>query len=224
LKIDETKLKIVSVRAKDRHTRQAEVEDAKWHGINEARKADQVAAAHAADAATAKAKLKVSRDGERAAAEEAARLTEERDAAIAEAEAEKVRAAQADADKCEAIVAAAKSDAVKRAVVATARRMKLEKGSAPPTAAPLALAKPKDDAEPSKREKQIRAIVATALELGFDVLNIPRLGKGQIKKQCLASQPGLFGAGPDPFRDAWQKALNERRVRTLDHNHYTRQK
>jgi hypothetical protein len=83
-----------------------------------------------------------------------------------------------------------------------------------------ARSKRKDAAEPSKRERQIQAIVEMALAQGFDVLSIPRGGKSTIRTQCMKTLPLLFGAGPDPFKEAWQEALDQNRVRTADHDRY----
>lgn len=91
-----------------------------------------------------------------------------------------------------------------------------------PTTTSAVRPKPKDAAEPSKREKQIQAIVEMALAQGFDVLSIPRGGKAMIRKQCMETLPLLFGAGPDPFKEAWQEALDQNRVRTADHDRYVK--
>lgn len=90
-----------------------------------------------------------------------------------------------------------------------------------PAATPvLVSAKLKEMSGLSKRERQIRAIVAAAVEHGFDVLSIPVGGKGEIKRKCMTLHPELFGVGPDPFKEAWQKALDQKRVRTTNHDRY----
>lgn len=83
-------------------------------------------------------------------------------------------------------------------------------------------ATPADDAELSKRERQIRAIEEAASENGYDALRIPTGGKSLLRKQCQRLHPSLFGAGPDPFNDAWKEALacNPPRLRMADHHKF----
>jgi hypothetical protein len=234
LKIDETKLKIASVRAKDRHTRQAEVEDAKWLGINEARKANHLAATHAVDAATAKAKLKASQDEIRTAAEEAAKAITERDAAIAVAEANIARAAQAESDTRIAEAAAANSEAGKRAAVAAARRMQLEKAKNSPTRhatnvpqEPGAKSGPAnmentqnlEESGLTRMERKIRAIEEATARMGLPVMCIPTGGKTTLRKECLKSLPQLFGSSGQ-FDDAWKSAVAQTRVRMANHDEF----
>jgi hypothetical protein len=73
----------------------------------------------------------------------------------------------------------------------------------------------------SKRERQIAAIVAAAVAEGYAPMSIPVGGKAALKKICKASRSDLFGAGDDPFKEAWQAALDQNRVRTINHNRYT---
>jgi len=54
---------------------------------------------------------------------------------------------------------------------------------------------PADGAAPSKRERQIQAIVAAAIAQGYDVLNIPDRGETLLRNLCMAAHPGNFGAG-----------------------------
>lgn len=75
----------------------------------------------------------------------------------------------------------------------------------------------------SKRERQIRAIVAAVAEQGYDALNIPTGGKTTLRKQCQELSPTLFGVGPDPFDDAWKVAIAcvPPRLRMADHDKFT---
>lgn len=74
----------------------------------------------------------------------------------------------------------------------------------------------------SKKEKRIEVIVAAAAAEGFEVMNIPHGGKSKLRKLCMTSHPGLFGGGADPFKEAWQEALNQKRLRTEGHHKYSR--
>ena len=79
-----------------------------------------------------------------------------------------------------------------------------------------------DDAGLSRREMQIRAIEAAAAAQGYDVVSIPTGGKKILMNQCRESNPELFGAGHDPFNDAWKKAIASTppRLRMADHNKF----
>lgn len=72
------------------------------------------------------------------------------------------------------------------------------------------------------REKQIREIERAAGELGYDVMNIPDGGKGELMKKCKLndSESKLFGGGKDPFDGAWRQARKENRVRMENHSKY----
>jgi hypothetical protein len=72
----------------------------------------------------------------------------------------------------------------------------------------------------TKRERQIAAILDAAATAGYDFMNIPVGGKATLKKECKAARPDLFGAGDDPFKEAWQIALNQNRLRTANHDSY----
>jgi hypothetical protein len=91
-----------------------------------------------------------------------------------------------------------------------------------PTGAPAVSTNPKDGSTLSKRERQVQAIVAAAIAQGYEVLNIPHGGKALLKKMCTAAHPEIFGAGPDPFKEAWQVAVNQGKVRTANHSNYTK--
>jgi len=91
-----------------------------------------------------------------------------------------------------------------------------------PTGASAVPTIPAGGSTPSKRERQIQAIVAAAIAQGYEVLNIPDGGKTLLRKMCMAAHPEIFGAGPDPFRDAWQEAVNQGRVRTASHSKYAK--
>jgi hypothetical protein len=79
---------------------------------------------------------------------------------------------------------------------------------------------PTDDAGLSRREKQIRAIEAEARKLGYDLLNIQTGGKAELRKACKTSRPELFGAGDDPFNDAWSDAVRSSPPRLRMANHH----
>lgn len=82
---------------------------------------------------------------------------------------------------------------------------------------------PPPDIGLSKRERQIRAIEASADALGFERMSIPDGGKQQIKARCKSgyAKTKLFGNGDDPFRDAWQEAVDRRRIRMANHDRYS---
>jgi hypothetical protein len=73
----------------------------------------------------------------------------------------------------------------------------------------------------SKKEQRIQVIVAAAAAEGFNVLKIPRGGKSMLRKLCMTSHRDLFGVGADSFKEAWQEALNQNRVRTVEHEKYS---
>lgn len=60
----------------------------------------------------------------------------------------------------------------------------------------------------TKRERQIEAIESKALSLEFNLLSIPDGGKAQLRKLCKSEHIELFGAGDDPFNDAWKQAIS----------------
>ena len=72
----------------------------------------------------------------------------------------------------------------------------------------------------SKREKQIRVIEGAIATLGFAALSIPTGGKKRVEAECKRVAVELFGAGSDPFLDAWKAALKQNRVRTEQHDKY----
>ncbi|MDR6409732.1 UNVERIFIED_ORG: hypothetical protein ABIC62_002441 [Burkholderia sp. 1595] len=72
----------------------------------------------------------------------------------------------------------------------------------------------------SKRERQIRAIEATADALGVSHLRIPTGGKQRIKSECKKNYADLFGVGDDPFREAWQDAVSQSRIRMANHDKF----
>lgn len=78
-----------------------------------------------------------------------------------------------------------------------------------------------DDAGLSRREKQIRAIVSAINTLGLSAMNIPTGQKNKVRDEC-KRVTDLFGGGNDPFKEAWQEALNQNRVRTEKHDQYSR--
>lgn len=78
------------------------------------------------------------------------------------------------------------------------------------------------DAGLTKRERQIRAIEATADAMNFPRLDVPAGGKTAIKDGCKARYPDLFGAGDDPFLDAWKEASKTGRVGMTDRDKFAR--
>lgn len=74
----------------------------------------------------------------------------------------------------------------------------------------------------SKRERQICAIEQRAKLKKFDLLMIPTGGKSLLRDECLREFPDLFGAGPDPFNDAWKDAISKAppRLRMADHEKF----
>lgn len=87
---------------------------------------------------------------------------------------------------------------------------------------PAALIQKKTDkAEPSKRERQIRAIESAISNLGLSSMKIPTGEKNNVRAECKRISD-LFGGGIDPFKEAWQEAVNQKRVRTVRHKDYAR--
>lgn len=76
------------------------------------------------------------------------------------------------------------------------------------------------DAGLSKREKQIRAIELAIATLGLSAMSIPTGEKNNVQAECKRVST-LFGGGIDPFKEAWQEALNQKRVRTVRHSQYS---
>lgn len=73
----------------------------------------------------------------------------------------------------------------------------------------------------SKREKQIATIINEARALQYDPMSVPDGGKAALMKNCMKSRPDLFGAGPDPFMDAWKEGGNQGRLRMKNHHRYS---
>lgn len=97
----------------------------------------------------------------------------------------------------------------------------LEEPIAPPVEEKL-LQQQQDESGLSRTERKIRAIVRAAVAHGYDALCIPTGGKTLLMKQCIASWPELFGAGPDPFEGAWREAIKgeQPRLRMAHHNKF----
>lgn len=74
----------------------------------------------------------------------------------------------------------------------------------------------------TKREKQLQSIVNCVAALGYEQLAIPNGGKKTLMKKCKEKNPELFGAGDDPFKDAWKQAVKENRIRMKNHEKYSR--
>ncbi|WP_442783879.1 hypothetical protein [Collimonas fungivorans] len=72
----------------------------------------------------------------------------------------------------------------------------------------------------TKREKQIRFILSTAIKLNYEVLMIPTGGKGKLMIECKKMASELFGAGDDPFLDAWKEARAQNRIQMVDHQKF----
>jgi hypothetical protein len=74
----------------------------------------------------------------------------------------------------------------------------------------------------TKRERQIRAIEAVADGIEYQRKAIPDGGKLTIKQECLSKHSDLFGAGDDPFKEAWQEAVTQGRIRMKGHEKYSK--
>lgn len=71
----------------------------------------------------------------------------------------------------------------------------------------------------TKRERQICIIEVVIESFGLSPKSIPKGQKKLIEQECKRLCK-LFGAGPDPFKEAWQAALDQKRIRTAHHNDY----
>lgn len=78
-----------------------------------------------------------------------------------------------------------------------------------------------DDAGLSKRERQIRVIESAISTLCLSCMKIPTGEKNNVLAECKRTSD-LFGGGIDPFKEAWQEAVNQKRVRMVRHNDYAR--
>lgn len=87
------------------------------------------------------------------------------------------------------------------------------------TPAPAA---PPSDAGLSKRERQIRTIEAESDLLGYERQQIATGCKTTLRNICKEKNPLLFGAGNDPFNDAWNDAIHSSppRLRMAEHNKF----
>jgi hypothetical protein len=72
----------------------------------------------------------------------------------------------------------------------------------------------------SKRERQIRAIETAADEAGIPRMEVPTGGKKKLQSICKKRHSELFGAGDDPFKEAWQEAVDQKRLRMKDHDKF----
>lgn len=73
----------------------------------------------------------------------------------------------------------------------------------------------------SKREKQIIAILDEVRALEYDPMSVPDGGKAILMRKCMTSRPDLFGAGQDPFKEAWKEGVNQGRLRMANHHRYS---
>jgi len=73
-----------------------------------------------------------------------------------------------------------------------------------------------------KRECQIRVIEYVATQFGYQHLSIPNGGKKALLDSIIKSYPNLFGAGKDPFKDAWTEAIKQNRIRMKNHTQYAK--
>lgn len=73
----------------------------------------------------------------------------------------------------------------------------------------------------SKREQQIRVIEAAIASLSLPPMCIPTGQKKKVEAVCKRIS-GLFGGGVDPFKEAWQEAVNQNRIRTERHDSYSK--
>lgn len=87
----------------------------------------------------------------------------------------------------------------------------------PTTSAPDAK---KSETGLKKLEKQIQAIENLADEFGYPQQAIPNGGKAALKMRCKENFE-LFGAGDDPFLDAWKKAVKQKRIKMADHDKFS---
>jgi hypothetical protein len=72
-----------------------------------------------------------------------------------------------------------------------------------------------------KREQQIRIIEHLVEKFQFECMSIPDGGKTTIGKECKSSYSYWFGVGDDPFKEAWQEAVTQGRVRMTKHFQYS---
>lgn len=72
-----------------------------------------------------------------------------------------------------------------------------------------------------KRERQIRIIEHLVEKFQFKCMSIPDGGKMTIGKECRSNYSDWFGAGDDPFKEAWQEAVTQGRVRMTKHHQYS---
>ena len=72
----------------------------------------------------------------------------------------------------------------------------------------------------TKRERQIRAIEAAADAMGFQHNAIPDGGKKKLMEYCKAHHRDLFGAGDNPFMDAWKTASRNDRISMANRSRY----
>jgi hypothetical protein len=80
-------------------------------------------------------------------------------------------------------------------------------------------AAPSKDSATGRKELQICAIEAATDELNLPRMSIPTGGKRSIKDECLKDRH-LFTK--DGFDDAWQVAVDQKRIRMLKHDLYSR--
>jgi hypothetical protein len=73
----------------------------------------------------------------------------------------------------------------------------------------------------SKREKQIIVIIDEARALQYNPMSVPDGGKAILMKKCMALRPDLFGAGPDPFNEAWKEGVKQKRLRMENHQRFS---
>lgn len=72
----------------------------------------------------------------------------------------------------------------------------------------------------SKRAKQINAILEGVKVLEIEPMKIPTGEKQNIKKWCKKTHPAIFGAGDDPFSEAWRLGVKEKKFRMKDHDKF----
>lgn len=72
----------------------------------------------------------------------------------------------------------------------------------------------------TKRAKQVIAILEGIKKLGLVPMEIPTGEKTKIRYWCKENHPLIFGAGNDPFKEAWQVGLNEKKFRLKDHDKF----
>lgn len=73
------------------------------------------------------------------------------------------------------------------------------------------------------RERQIRALIKTLIDLKYPPLAVPDGGKTEALIKCKEDYPDIFRAGNNQLMDAW-KAASPGRIKMANHERYTRRR